>query len=217
MSLGCPALPVLGGCEELPVHPPIKKQSQNAGKAPVVPQHVEPCQSPLACPKPRVRPASPSPSSHLPSSSSSGPLCGSGWSPALPSHPWGSPAPALLHKQVFSARRPGSERGKPPAVQGRGEPAQQCPTERRADWGGGEPGTRPSAVDIFSPNASPFLFALPSSRRGLSQKAKAGSASMGQDPRDPSCLATPSKVSREGLVVRGSPSALLQDSHHPCE
>lgn len=102
----------------------------------------------------------------------------------------------------------------------RGEPARQWPTERQARWGGSKPGTRPSAVDIFSPNASPFLFAFPSSRRRLSQKAGAGSAGVGQDPGDPFCLATPSKVTGDGVAARGSLSALLRDlykMHHPRE
>lgn len=78
MVLGCPAPPMLVLCEDLPAHPPVRKQSQNVGKSPAVPRHVEPRQSQLACPKPRLRPASPLPSSCFPSSSSSGALCGDG-------------------------------------------------------------------------------------------------------------------------------------------
>lgn len=36
-----------------------------------------------------------------------------GWSPGLPCCPWDNPAPALLYKQVLSARRPQSKEGKP--------------------------------------------------------------------------------------------------------
>lgn len=114
-----------------------------------------------------------------------GVLCHDGWSPALPSHPWEQSSPGPDARASMQCWEDPRAKGEPPAVWGRGEPAQQCPTEQQTSPGGSEPGTWPGAVDIFSPNASPFLFAFPSSCRRPSQKAEAGSCQHGAGPQGP--------------------------------